>query len=192
MRTFLIAIALLVGMVSPASAQQRMTEEEVHARMMARQLPALRKSADDLAKALSRDAFITAQIVAATHDIESDFRTSAALGKAINRIDEARKRANEEPRAAPSTQILLESLREMLDKARDQGFATDLPNLQKEILRRSHQMQRLLFDEMNAARRLRAMLVELQTAIFQSTDRIDAGMTEALESTFLFFEAGGQ
>jgi len=67
-----------------------------------------------------------------------------------------------------------------------------LKDLQKLIAKRTEEMQRLLFREIDEARRERQTLIDLHTRLQRLTDAIDAAMSEALAATFDSMRAGGK
>ena len=144
-----------------------------------------------LADSLKRDAFIVAQLVHTVGELD-DFQKTVAIEKAINRVDTALKRASEKPAAPLATIENLESIRELLLKTRQQGGLADLPEVRRQILKRTETLQNDLFTQLQEARKQRQTLNDLQTRLRRVTDELDAGMIDALASTFDFVSAGGQ
>jgi hypothetical protein len=186
-RVALIGIALLAG---AALAQRRFPP-----RPGAGALGALvdQLDADTRAKsaALRRDAFIVSQLIAAVGDLD-DFQHNVALDKARDHINEASKRASENPVAPRSTFELLQGEHELVDKAKQQGGTADFPALKREMLKRTHFMQQTLFSELDDLRKDRQTLTDVQSRLASMTTDLDNALAEALGSTFDYFKAGGQ
>jgi hypothetical protein len=144
-----------------------------------------------LADSLKRDAFIVAQLVHTVGELE-DFQKTVAIEKALGRIDAALKRASEKPVAPPGTMENLESVRELLLKTRQQGGLADLADVRRQILRRTDALQHQLFNQLQEARKQRQTLNDLETRLRRVSDDLDAGMIDALGSTFDFIRAGGK
>jgi uncharacterized NAD(P)/FAD-binding protein YdhS len=136
-----------------------------------------------MAAAVRRDSFIVSQLAAAAFALD-DFQKSVAIQKAADRVDDALKRAIDKPPAPQSTVDLLNAVRDAIAHAKQQGFSADLKDLQKLIAKRTEEMQRVLFREIDEARRERQTLIDLHTRLQRLSDAIDAAMSEALASTF--------
>ena len=146
---------------------------------------------EGLAAAIERDASIVAQLVAATRDLQ-DFQKLAAVQKAHDRVEAALKRAQENPRAGQATIDTLDGLVQTLQAARQQGTMADPDALRREILERTHFIQRTLFDELDVARGERMALVDAQSKISQMSASLESAMLQALGTTFDFIRAGGK
>lgn len=146
---------------------------------------------EGLAAAIERDASIVAQLVAATRDLQ-DFQKLAAVQKAHDRVEAALKRAQENPRAGQATIDTLDGLVQTLKAARQQGTMADPDALRREILERTHFIQRTLFDELDVARGERMALVDAQSKISQMSASLESAMLQALGTTFDFIRAGGK
>ena len=187
-----VAVAFLAGLITlTAHAQSERprryaTEGTGQLIVLLREL---KEEAQFLSASMNRDAFIVSQMVAAVGDLEN-FQTSAALEKALLRIEEAQKRARQNPVAPPSVADALSGSEQLLRKARDSGFG-DLSGTQKELLRFSSRVQRVLYVEMEQARALRRTLAEAQSSLIVTTMEMDNAMGEALSATFDFFREGG-
>src|SRR2546428_12308549 len=131
--------------------------------------------------AVRRDSYILSQLAAAVFALD-DFQKSVGIQKAADRVDDALKRAIDKPAAPQSTVDLLNVVRDAVAHAKLQGFSADLKELQKLIAKRTEEMQRLLFREIDDARRERQTLTDLHTRLQRLTDAIDAAMSEALAS----------
>lgn len=144
-----------------------------------------------LAKAVKRDAFIVAQMVHATGEL-NDHQRNAAIQKAIDRVTEAQIRAGEEPPALQDTQLALSKIMDELVRARQSASSADLPALQQTIMKWSQDIQRDLFRNVAVARREREMLIELQKKLADTNLELEGAMIEALGSTLEFIRAGGK
>ena len=188
-RVVLIGIALLAG---AAFAQRRIPPRPgAGAGALGAMVDAL--DADTRAKsaAVRRDAFIVSQLIAAVGSLD-DFQRNVALEKARDHINEAYKRASENPVAPRATFDLLQGERELIDKAKEQGATADFPALKREMLKRTHFMQQTLFSELDDLRKDRQALTDAQSRLSSMTTDLDNALAEALGSTFDYFKAGGQ
>jgi hypothetical protein len=149
--------------------------------------------ADTRAKsaAVRRDAFIVSQLIAASGELEN-FQHYVALDKARDHVNDAYRRAGENPTAPRSTFELLQSQRDLVDKAREQGATADTPALKRELLKQTHVMQQVLFSELDDLRKDRQALSDVQSRLSSMTNDMDNALAEALGSTFDYFKAGGQ
>jgi hypothetical protein len=144
-----------------------------------------------LADSLKRDAFIVAQLVHSIGQLD-DFQKTVAIERAIDRVDAALKRASEKPAAPPGTIESLDSVRDLLLKTRQQGGLADLPDVRRQILRRTEVLQHQLFNQLQEARKQRQTLNDLEARLRRVSDDLDTGMIDALASTFDFISAGGK
>ena len=149
--------------------------------------------ADTRAKsaALRRDAFIVSQLIAATGELDN-FQHNVALENARDHINDAYKRAGENPVAPRSTFELLQAQRDLVENARQQGATADTPALKRELLKQTHFMQQVLFSELDDLRKDRQTFSDLQSRLSSMTNDMDNALAEALGSTFDYFKAGGQ
>ena len=141
--------------------------------------------------AVRRDAFIVSQIVAASGELD-DFQRNVAMEKAHDRVEAAMKRARENPIAPRQTFELLDRVRDLVDKARQEGATADIPSLKREMMKQNHFMQQTLFTELDDVRKDRQTLSDLQSRLSSITNDIDNALGEALGATFDYFRAGGQ
>jgi hypothetical protein len=144
-----------------------------------------------LAAAIKRDAFIVAQLTHAAADLE-DFQKLAAVEKANDRIEEALKRATQDPPASRGTLDTLNGLQQTLKHAREQGTMADTKSLQTEVLRRTHFIQRDLYTALDTARFEHRTIVEMETKLHQIGSELQSSMVEAMGTTFDFIRAGGR
>jgi hypothetical protein len=141
--------------------------------------------------ALRRDAFIVTQIVAAVGELDN-FQRTVAVDKARDHLEAALKRAAENPVAPRQTFDLLQSRRDLINKAKQQGATADLPGLKRELLKGNHPMQQTLFSELDDLRKDRQTITDLQARLSSMTNDMDNALAEALGSTFDYFRSGGQ
>jgi hypothetical protein len=141
--------------------------------------------------ALRRDAFIVSQLVAAAGELD-DFQRNVALDKARDHINDAYRRAGENPIAARPTFELLQAQRDLVEKAKQQGGTADIPALKHEMVKQTHFMQQTLFSELDDVRKDRQGLSDAQSRLSSMTNDVDNALVEALGSTLDYFKAGGQ
>jgi hypothetical protein len=144
-----------------------------------------------LSAAIKRDAFIVAQIVAGLGELK-DFQRNVALSKALDRIEAARKRGSEEPKASIFTMTAISKSYDAVKHAQQQGGAADLEALRKDVLEQTQTIRMELFKELDLARRERQALVDTQRTLAQVNQDLDGAMIDALGTTFDFFRAGGK
>jgi hypothetical protein len=140
---------------------------------------------------VKRDAFIVSEVVKGIGEL-NDFQKNNAIQKAIDRVDAATARGRQDPPASTFTMTALSQTRDALVHGRDQGSLADLPSLQRVMIDKTHVIYIELFRELDAARKERQALVDLQTKLAGINQDIDGAMVEALNSTFDFIRAGGK
>jgi hypothetical protein len=195
LRTRLLTLCFLAGslLASSMSAQQR-GGGRVRPAAPADWIISLSQSVERVninAAALRRDAFNVAQQVSATGEL-NDFQVNAALQKARDRVEAARKRANEQPVASPTTMIAIGKSIDILEKAREQAGSANLDDVKTEMLRQTHFVQQELFTEVDVVRRERQSLSSALLKLNQMNQDLDQATVEALGSTFEFVKAGGE
>jgi len=141
--------------------------------------------------AVRRDAFLVSQVVAAVGEL-GDFQRNVAIEKARDHLEAALRRARENPEALRSPFELLESAREVLDKARQKGAIINIPLLKGVMVEGNRILQRTWLAELDDVRRDRQTLTDLQSRLSSLTNDIDNALGEALGATFDYFRAGGQ
>jgi len=146
---------------------------------------------DLMARGISRDAFIVAAMVRASRDLH-DFQRSAAIEKALDRVEEAQQRAAAEPPAGGQTIMALSRIEEELRKARESVSSSDPEALAKMIIDRSHQIQYELFEHLEYARHEREYLTDVQKRLSEINLALETAMVEAIGSTVEFIRAGGR
>ncbi len=149
------------------------------------------RSLDLMAKGISRDAFIVAAVVRASRDLH-DFQRNAALEKALDRVEEAQKRAAADPPAGPRTMMALNTIDGELRKARESASSADTAALAKMIIDRSYHIQYELFENLEQARSHREYLTDVQKRLSDLNLQLETAMVEAIGSTVEFIRAGGR
>ena len=144
-----------------------------------------------LTAAVKRDAFIVGQLAAGAGELQ-DFQKLTAIEKVNDRIEAALKRAAENPTASAATLNALNGLAMTFRHAREQGTMADTESLRKELMDRTHFIQRDLFRELDAARNERQTLVEIETKVAAMNADLESAMIEALGATLDFIRAGGK
>lgn len=145
----------------------------------------------DLALAVKRDAFIVSRVVDGSGAL-NDFQKNNAIEKALESVDAATRRANEEPVASLVTRTALSQTHDGLLHGREQGSSADTAALQKMMIDKTHTIYVELFRELYAAQRERQALVDVQTKLALINQDLDSAMVEALSSSFEFVRAGGK
>ncbi|HEX8252668.1 MAG TPA: hypothetical protein VF846_05945 [Thermoanaerobaculia bacterium] len=143
-----------------------------------------------LAKGISRDAFILAQLSQAGGELQ-DFQRNAAIQKALDRVEEASKRAAENPPAHARTLSAINKSREVLEKAREQASSADLDTVGRLIVKETEAVQRDLHWSLTIARRERETLMDLQKRISQINLDLEGAMVDALGAALDYTKAGG-
>jgi hypothetical protein len=179
-------VALFVS--SPASSQPRPGRMPLNVRITS--MDQLQAASETLARKLELDAFVSTRLAAAVADLE-DFRTSAAIAKARGRITEAQLRLSQTRDADPRIGPILEKAREILDQAERGSGAMGLGDTQKELLRQSGRLQRVLYDDLDAAQRVRKSVSDMQKSLNLMAEGLDAALEEALGAMFAYLRSGG-
>jgi hypothetical protein len=155
------------------------------------QLERLEATMRERAAAIRRDAFLVSQVVAAVGELD-DFQRNAALSKARDKVRNAQIRARENPQAPPQTMTALSQTMDLLDTAQKQSSTADIPTLRRDMLRKTHVIQQILFRELQDSRADRAAMTDLTARLNRMATELDQALGEALGSTFDYFQAGGQ
>jgi hypothetical protein len=194
MRRLLLALCLL----APAALAQDRSDRPQRpirtfspATYLAGQLDDVEERLRERTAAVRRDAFIVAQVVSGIGEL-NDFQRNVALQKALDRVEAAQQKAGDRPPASPVTVTALKQIQDELVHARDNSGMADLPALKQMMLEKSHTIQYELFTEVDAVRRDRQILTEIQARLGRMGGEMDEAMTEALGSIFEFFKAGGK
>jgi len=186
----LLSIWILL-LVAPLLAQQRTPVRPMPGTFLSAQVDRLEADLRGKTAALRRDAFIVSQLVAAIGELD-DFQRTVAVDKARDHVEAALKRAAENPMAPRSTFELLQSQRDLINKAKQQGATADTPSLKRELLKGNHPMQQTLFGELDDVRKDRQTITDLQARLSSMTNDMDNALAEALGATFDYFRSGGQ
>jgi hypothetical protein len=186
-------LCLFIALITTAAwaQERRSAARPLPAPMLGPMIDRIDADVRGKAAAVRRDAFIVSQIVAAVGELD-DFQHTVALEKARDHIDTALRRARENPPASIQTFEVLQSERDLAEKAKQQGATADLPGLKRDMLKGNHFLQRTLFTELDDLRRDRQTLSDLQARLSSMTNDIDNALGEALGATFDYFRAGGQ
>ena len=182
---------MLSLLVCPSLFAQRETARPSSLLSLGVQLDRLEGVMQGRATAIRRDAFIVAQLVAATGELE-DFQHNAALQKARDRVEAARKRAAENPVAPPQVTTAISQITDAVIHAQQQGSTADIAALKRDTLERTHVVQQVLFTELQDSRADRQAITDLQARLGRMATDIDQAVGEALGSTFDYFRAGGK
>lgn len=180
--------AILMIAAAPLFAQPAPTSSRPNELMM---IERYESRLQRLAVEVKRDSFIVAQVVQGSGEL-SDFQKYNAIQKALDRVEAAIRRANDDPKASPFTMTALSQTKDALLHGRDQGSTADLPALQKLMIEKTRVPYKELFRELDIARRERQALSDVQAKLAQINQDLDGAMVEALGSTFDFIRAGGK
>ncbi|HEX7189962.1 MAG TPA: hypothetical protein VF381_00165 [Thermoanaerobaculia bacterium] len=145
----------------------------------------------DLSTAVKRDAFIVAQMVAAAGELHEEFQKHVALEKAQDHIDAAMKRATENPAASSVVLTAISQSHDILKHWLENASSADLPDVARQIIVKTADVQPILFRELDDVRKNKLALKDLLTKLGNANDQLDDAMNEALVSTLDFFRAGG-
>jgi hypothetical protein len=191
MRRLLLALCLLAPAAFAQDRPQRQIRTFSPATFLAAQLDEVEERLRDRTAAVKRDAFIVAQVVSGVGEL-NDFQRNVALQKALDRVEAALQKAGDRPPASPVTLTALKQIKDELVHARDNSGMADLPALKQMMLEKTHTIQYELFTEVDAVRRDRQVLTDIQARLGRMGGEMDEAMSEALGSIFEFFKAGGK
>ncbi len=187
-----VVLALLAMFAAPASPQEtRPLRQMPPLQIRIASIEQLQSTSETLAAKLELDAFVSTRLAAAVADLE-DFRTSAALAKARGRVEEARLRVSQTREADPRIPQILKDAREILDQAERNSGAIDLGGTRRDLLRQSGHLQRVLYDDLDAAQRVRRSLSEMQKKVNMMAEGLDLALEQALSAMFSFLRSGGE
>ena len=150
------------------------------------------KELQELSAAVKRDAFIVAQMVAATGELREEFQKHVALEKAHDHIEAAFRKASENPPAPGPVMTAVSQANDIVNHWRDNASSADLNDIQRQVLAKTADIQPVLFRELDDVRRNKVALKELLTKLNAAGDVLDEAMNDALVSTLDFFRAGGK
>lgn len=145
----------------------------------------------DLSAAVKRDAFIVAQMVAASGELHDEFQKHTALEKAHDHIEAALKKASENPIAPAVVATAVSQANDIVDHWRDNASSADLNDIDRQILKKTADVQPVLFRELDEVRKNKLALKDILTKLNNAGDQLDEAMNDALVSTLDFFRAGG-
>ena len=151
---------------------------------------ALQEDTDQLAAALKRDAFIVSRVAAGAGALHG-FQRTTALQQLNDRIDEARRRAQQNPPAPGQVMQALSEIADLAAKAKEAGSFANLDTLQAEVVKKSEVIQAQLFRELYAARRIHGILSDGEARIVRLNHELDDAMILALGAALDYTETGG-
>jgi hypothetical protein len=149
------------------------------------------KELQDLSTAVKRDSFIVAQMVAASGELHDEFQKHAALEKAHDHIDAAMRKAGENPPAPPPVQTAVSQANDVVNHWRDNASSADLTDIDRQLLKKTADVQPVLFRELDEVRKNKLALKDLLAKLNNADDLLDDALNDALVSTLDFFRAGG-
>lgn len=191
MRLLVLASALLAAAV-PAWAQEgRPPMRRMPLNIRITGIDQLRESSEFLARRLEVDAYVSTRLAAAVADLE-DFQTSAAIAKARGRILEAELRVSQTREVDPRIPPVLDKARDILDTADRSSGAVGLADVQKELLRQSGRLQRVLYDDLDEAQKVRRAIADMERSLNLMSEALDNALEQALSAMFSFLRSGGE
>ena len=149
------------------------------------------KELQDLSTAVKRDAFIVAKMVAASGELRDEFQKHSALEKAHDHLEAALRKASENPPAPPPIQTAVSQANDVVNHWRDNASSADLNDIDRQILKKTADVQPVLFRELDEVRKNKLALKDLLAKLNAADDVLDDAMNDALVSTLDFFRAGG-
>jgi hypothetical protein len=190
------ALALITLSAFDASAQESRVPPRMPLAIRIASMDQLKEASNLLARRLELDAFVSTRLAAAGADLE-DFRTAAAIAKARGRVEEARMRYSEtrsrEPRSAdPRIGQILGAAGDILEQAERNSGAVLMPGVQKDLMRESGRMQRVLYDDLDEAQRVRKSISDMQKGLNLMAEDLDTALEQALGAMFAYLRSGGQ
>lgn len=145
----------------------------------------------DLSTAVKRDSFIVAQMVAAAGELHDEFQKHVALDKAHDHVEAAAKRAGENPPASAVVLTAISQTRDIVDHWRDNASSADLNDIDRQIIKKTGDIQPILFREIDEVRKNKLALKDILAKLNAGDDQLDEAMNDALAATLDFFRAGG-
>ncbi len=196
-----IAVALLALVITSAAFAQRQPmnrDRMVRGPYSMGVPPALLYDVDsystqlqNLSVAVKRDAFIVAQMVAATGELHDEFQKHVALEKAHDHIDAAFRKATEMPPASQVVITAVSQANDIVNHWRDNASSADLNDITRQVLIKTNDVQPVLFRELDETRKNKLAVKDLLAKLGNANDLLDDAMNDALVSTLDFFRAGG-
>ena len=193
----LAAVLLLAGVLAlPCVAQDPRLPSRMPLNIRISSMDQLKESSELLARRLELDAFVSTRLAAAVADLE-DFRTAAAIAKARGRVEEARLRYSEtrgrDPRSAdPRIGPILQAAGEVLTQAEKNSGAVLMAGVQKDLMRESGRLQRVLYDDLDEAQRVRKAISDMQKGLNVMAEDLDTALEQALGAMFAYLRSGGE
>ena len=145
----------------------------------------------DLSAAVKRDAFIVAQMVAASGELQDEFQKHVALEKAHDHIQLALRKASENPVAPAVVATAVSQANDIVNHWRDNSDSADLKDVARQVMKKSGDIQPVLFRELDDVRKNKLALKDILAKLNNANDDLDEAMNDALVSTLDFFRAGG-
>ena len=145
----------------------------------------------DLSAAVKRDSFIVAQMVAAAGELQDDFQKHVALEKAHDHIEAAMRKASENPPAPPPVATAVSQANDIINHWRENFDSADLKDIDRQIGRKTADVQPVLFREIDEVRRNKLALKDILAKLNGANDQLDEALNDALVATLDFFRAGG-
>ena len=194
----LLPVLALITLVASSEAAQEppRSRPRVPLNIRISSMDQLKESSELLARRLELDAFVSTRLAAAVADLE-DFRTAAAIAKARGRVEEARLRYSEtrgrDPRSAdPRIGPILQAAGEVLTQAEKNSGAVLMAGVQKDLMRESGRLQRVLYDDLDEAQRVRKAISDMQKGLNVMAEDLDTALEQALGAMFAYLRSGGE
>ncbi len=145
----------------------------------------------DLSVAVKRDSFIVAQLVAAAGELQDDFQKHVALEKAHDHIQLALGKAGENPPASGIIATAVSQANDIVNHARDNSDSADLKDVERQVMKKTADVQPVLFRELDDLRKNKLALKDILAKLNNANDQLDDAMSDALVATLDFFRSGG-
>lgn len=187
-------VLAFAGLVVPPSAmaqESRPPMRRMPLNIRITTMDQLRESAELLARRLEVDAYVSTRLAAAVADL-NDFQTSAAIAKARGRIVEAQTRVSQTRETDPRIPPILTKARDVLDTADRSSGAMGLADVQKELLRLSGRVQRVLYDDLDEAQKVRKSIADMERSLNLMSEGLDNALEQALSAMFTYLRSGGE
>src|SRR5689334_13752794 len=107
------------------------------------------KELQDLSTAVKRDSFIVAQMVAASGELHDEFQKHAALEKAHDHIEAAMRKASDNPPAPGPVITAVSQANDIINHWRDNASSADLNDIDRQVLKKTADVQPVLFRELD-------------------------------------------
>ena len=184
-----IVTAVLLSIVPSILAQgSRPSDVYRQAVMVENQFRMLESDVQLLAQGLRRDAFIVVQLTVAGGML-GNFQRQVALQKALDRVREASRRAQEKPVADARVTAVLKDLTDAIEKAHSQGLSADVDALRVRIARGAGIVQHKIFRDLDDLRRIRKIYGEIQARNGNTIIDFDEALGQALAAALGMLDA---